>query len=188
MSSVHVITGPMFSGKTEELLRLVRRASIGGKIVQVFRPATDTRGALVESRSGAIASGLAVNSSQSILDVSIAGTVDVVAIDEAQFFDNELAQVVDELATEYGKDVLVSGLDRDFRGAGFGSMPRLLTIADYVTKLTAVCTYRLCGKDASMTQRLIAGQPARWDMEQVLIEGETLATYEARCRRHHDMS
>lgn len=182
---VHVITGPMFSGKTEALLRLVRRADIQGKNVMVFRPETDTRSQFVVSRSGVSFPGTYVKASESILDIAVAGELDVVAIDEAQFFDFQLTDVVFDLASAHRKEVLISGLDRTFRGTAFGPMAELLVEADEVTKLTAVCMYTGCRDDAPLTQRLIDGRPASIHTPTVLVGGIEDETYQARCRRHH---
>lgn len=183
---VHVIAGPMFSGKTEALLRQVRRYDIARKNVMVFRPEVDTRTGLVVSRSGAAYPGTVVNSATSVLHIAIAGLLDVVAIDEAQFFGGDLPEVVNELASDHLKHVIVSGLDRDFAGRGFGPVPDLLTIADEVTKLTAICNR--CGDEAPLTQRLIDGRAARYDDPLVVIGGIGDETYEARCRKHHEVA
>ena len=106
----------------------------------------------------------------------------VVAIDEAQFFDAELPDICEVLADE-GRSVLVSGLDRDFLGRPFGPLPRLLSLADQVTKLTAICT--VCGDDATRTQRLVAGRPAAADDPLIVVGGMHDDRYEARCRAHH---
>jgi thymidine kinase len=176
----------MFSGKTEALLRLVRRADIQSKNVMLFRPDVDTRTNYVQSRSGvAYHSHTVSRGSRSILDIAIAGMLDFVAIDEGQFFDEGLVDVVAELANDYQMHVLVSGLDRDFLGRGFGPMADLLVIADEVDKLSAVCV--VCRKDASMTQRLIDGKPATPSSPLVLVGGMGDDRYEARCRTHHEI-
>lgn len=174
---LHVICGPMFSGKTDELLRLTRRLAITGYDIVVFKPDLDTRTESVVSRSGATYEARAVAHAQGVIDLW-AGA-DVVVIDEAQFFDHALVSAVNYLLNR-GTRVIVSGLDRDFRGDGFGCMPELLVMADKVTKLTAVC-FR-CKGEASLTQRLIDGEPAHRDDPLVVIGGMGDEKYEARCR------
>ena len=179
---IHVITGCMFCGKTDEMLRLLRRYSIAGRHVVLIKPRLDTRTDhdLVVSRSGARFEAQSVDSSTEI--AAVAGQADVVAIEEAQFLDEELPEVVTALAG-IGRQVVITGLDLDFRGAPFGTMPRLLALADEVTKLTAICT--VCGSLATRTQRLINGQPAAADSPLIVIGGLGDETYEARCRLHH---
>jgi thymidine kinase len=144
--SLHVITGCMFSGKTEELLRLLRRASVGGRSVLLIRPQADTRTAaeVVESRSGARFDCTTVPGAGDIVGRVMSEAVEVVAIDEVEFFGQEVADVANRLATD-GYEVIVSGLDTDFAGRPFGALPRLLALAHSVTKLTAVCTFPGCG-------------------------------------------
>ncbi len=180
---VEVICGSMFSGKTEELIRRVRRLIIARQQVQVFKPAIDTRYSIqrVTSHNGQDFEAYAVGGAQGILD-QLADDTTVVAIDEAQFFDPAIARVV-ELLSARGMRVIVAGLDMDFRGEPFGSMPVLLSRADDVQKLHAICM--VCGEDASRTQRLVDGQPARYD-DPVIMVGAAEA-YEARCRKHHDV-
>ena len=154
---VHVICGCMFCGKTDEMLRLLRRFSIAGRQVVLVKPRLDTRTdrVTVISRSGAQHHAITVDDSSQI-ETAI-GDADIVAIEEAQFFDERLPEVVERLA-EVGKQVVVTGLDRDFRGIPFGTMPRLFALADQVTKLTAICM--VCGEQATRTQRLVAVRPA----------------------------
>ncbi len=188
--SIHVITGCMFSGKTEELLRQLRRASVGGRSVLLVRPAVDTRTSseIAESRSGTSFACTTVAAADSILGAVAASPCEVVAIDEAEMFDEELSRVVDRLALE-GYEVIVSGLDTDFAGRPFGAMPRLLAVADSVAKLTAICTFPGCGADATRTQRLVNNQPAAIDDPLIVIGGtedrREPDRYEARCRTHH---
>jgi thymidine kinase len=181
---VHVICGCMFCGKTDEMLRLLRRFSIAGRRVLLVKPRLDTRtdADLVFSRSGAQHEAVTVDSSSQI--EGVAGEADIVAIEEGQFFDEQLPDVVERLAGA-GKQVIVTGLDRDFRGIPFGAMPRLMALADQVTKLTAICV--LCGEPATRTQRLIGGQPAPFDSALIVIGGLGDETYEARCRLHHEV-
>ena len=181
---VHVICGCMFCGKTDEMLRLLRRFSIAGRRVVLVKPRLDTRTTeeRVLSRSGAEHVAHSVGSSSDI--AALAGDADIVAIEEGQFFDEELPEVVEQLA-DAGKQVLVTGLDRDFRGIPFGTMPRLMALADQVTKLTAICV--VCGEPATRTQRLIDGVPAPADSPLIVIGGMGDETYEARCRLHHEV-
>jgi thymidine kinase len=179
---VHVIAGCMFCGKTDEMLRLLRRFSIAGRQVVLVKPRLDTRTdeVTVVSRSGAQHRAVTVERSSEIEDAI--GNADIVAIEEAQFFDADLPVAVEALAAA-GKQVVVTGLDRDFRGVPFGTMPRLLALADQVTKLTAICM--VCGEPATRTQRLIDGEPAPADSPLIVIGGIGDETYEARCRLHH---
>ena len=167
----------MYSGKTDELLRLTRRLAIVGKDIVVFKPAIDTRTGAVESRSGAYYDAHEVRNAQGILDIG--WDADVIVIDEAQFFDDRLTDAVYLLLKEK-KHIIAAGLDRDFRGDGFGPVAELLVEADQVTKLTAVCFK--CKGEASLTQRLIDGRPARRDDPLVVIGGMGDERYEARCR------
>src|SRR5436190_13180559 len=155
---VHVICGCMFCGKTDEMLRLLRRFAIAGRRVVLVKPRLDTRSddATVISRSGANHPAVAVDHSSEIEGLHEVADADIVAIEEGQFFDDGLPDVVERLA-DAGKQVLVTGLDRDFRGIPFGPMPRLMALADEVTKLTAICV--VCGEQATRTQRLIDGHP-----------------------------
>jgi thymidine kinase len=179
---VHVICGCMFCGKTDEMLRLLRRFSIAGRTIVLVKPRLDTRtdDGTVNSRSGARHTAHAVDGSGQI--EALVGDADIVAIEEGQFFDEGLTAVVERLAAT-GKQVLVTGLDQDFRGIPFGPMPRLMALADQVTKLTAICV--VCGEPATRTQRLIDGQPAPSDSPLIVIGGMGDEKYEARCRLHH---
>jgi thymidine kinase len=181
---VHVICGCMFCGKTDEMLRLLRRFAIAGREVALVKPRLDTRTdeASVISRSGARHRALSVDTSDEI--EALIGRADVVAIEEGQFFDERLPDVVERLA-DGARQMIVTGLDRDFRGIPFGPMPRLMALADQVTKLTAICV--VCGEPATRTQRLIGGQPAPSDSPLIVIGGIGDETYEARCRVHHEV-
>ena len=181
---VHVICGCMFCGKTDEMLRLLRRFSIAGRTVVLVKPRLDTRtdDATVVSRSGAQHLAFSVDHSREI--EAIVGDADIVAIEEGQFFDEALPEVVGRLA-DAGKQVLVTGLDQDYRGIPFGPMPRLMALADQVTKPTAICV--VCGEPATRTQRLIDGQPAPADSPLIVIGGLGDEKYEARCRLHHEV-
>ncbi|MEW6579023.1 MAG: thymidine kinase [Chloroflexota bacterium] len=178
---VEVICGSMFSGKTEELIRRVRRATIARQMVQVFKPAIDSRYMLqrVTSHNGQDFEAIPVAEARAILDLLQPSTT-VVAIDEAQFFDAAIVTVVDQLAAR-GIRVILAGLDTDFRGEPFGAMPDLLCRADDVIKLHAICM--VCGEEATRTQRLVNGQPANYH-DPVIMVGASEA-YEARCREHH---
>ena len=181
--SVEVITGSMFCGKTEELIRRLRRAAIDRQKVQAFKPMIDVRYTLekVTSHSGFEYQALPVSSSAGVLEYLDAGTT-VVAVDEAQFFDVGIVEVVQELA-DRGLRVIVAGLDTDFRGEPFGPMPELMAKAEIVDKLHAICM--VCGEAASRTQRLVNGQPANYHDPVVIVGASEL--YEARCRKHHQV-
>ncbi len=181
---IHLITGCMFSGKTDEMLRLIRRAEIAGRRVLLVRPALDSRteAGSVESRSGVTYQARSVADSSEIPPIVTFERASVVAIDEAQFFDAGLPEIAELLAAE-GRSVLISGLDQDFLGRPFNSMPTLLALADEVSKLTAICT--VCGADATRTQRLVGGRPAAADDPLIVVGGMNDDRYEARCRSHH---
>jgi thymidine kinase len=173
----------MFSGKTEELIRRVRRAQIARQEVQVFKPAIDDRYGFetITSHNGMHTEAVPVSEARSILEL-VAPETTVVAIDEVQFFDWQIAPVVDRLA-ERGIRVVVSGLDMDFRGEPFGPMPLLMAQAEEVDKLHAICM--VCGQPATRTQRLIDGKPASYSDPVILVGAREV--YEARCRQHHEV-
>ncbi len=181
--SIEVITGSMFSGKTDELIRRLRRATIARQKVQVFKPAIDNRYVVekVTSHAGSKYDAVPIQSSQEILS-NLDPEATVVAIDEAQFFDNEIMEISQTLADK-GLRVIIAGLDTDFRGEPFGPMPILMAQAERVDKLHAICM--VCGEDASRTQRLVNGEPANYDDPVVIVGASEL--YEARCRRHHQV-
>ena len=181
--SIEVICGSMFSGKTDELIRRLVRARIAKQKVQVFKPAIDVRYAVekVTSHMGTNFDAIPVEKSTEIRGLVEKDTT-VVGIDEAQFMDGDVVHVAQELA-ERGVRVLVAGLDMDFRGEPFGPMPILMSKAERVDKLHAICM--VCGDEASRTQRLVNGKPARYD-EPVVIVGAS-EMYEARCRIHHEV-
>ena len=182
--SVEVVAGSMFSGKTEELLRRIRRAEIARKKVQLFKPTIDNRYGVVRvaSHDGiGREDAIVVCDAEDILRRLDADT-EVVAIDEIQFFDSAIADVCDHLA-DRGLRVIAAGLDQDFRGEPFGPMPLLLARAELVDKLHAICVS--CGAAASRTQRLIDGRPARYDDPVILVGGSE--SYEARCRNCHEV-
>ncbi len=178
---IELICGSMFSGKTEELIRRLRRAVIAKQQVQVFKPAIDTRyhEERVTSHNGLDFEAVPVKSAAEIMNALTDGTT-VVAIDEVQFFDGGVVQVCERLA-EQGKRVICAGLDMDFRGVPFGPMPDLLARAEMIDKLHAICV--VCGEEASRTQRLIDGHPAAFDDPVVLVGASEV--YEARCRECH---
>ncbi len=181
--SVEVICGSMFCGKTDELIRRLRRATIAKQKVQVFKPAIDDRYEVmkVASHAGSVLEAIPIRSARQILE-RIDKTTTVVGIDEAQFLDDEVIPIVDKLAGD-GIRVIVAGLDLNFKGEPFGCMPILMARAEQVDKLQAICM--VCGEPASRTQRLVNGKPARFD-DPVIIVGAS-EMYEARCREHHEV-
>lgn len=181
---VELICGSMFSGKTEELLRRVRRAEIARRHIQVFKPRLDQRyGQERMATHDGIArnDAISVESAIALLEL-VKPDSDVVAIDEIQFFDWAIADVCQDLADQ-GLQVIAAGLDQDFRGEPFGPMPLLMALAERVDKLHAICVR--CGVSASRTQRLLNGQPARYDDPVIYVGGSE--NYEARCRNCHDV-
>ena len=181
--SLTVITGSMFSGKTEELIRRARRALYARRSVQVFKHALDTRSEVTEIRShnGVPHEALAVSASEELLR-KVEATTDVVAVEEAQFFDEGIVEACRSLA-DSGYDVISTGLDMDFRGEPFGPMPALMAEADEVIKLRAICAR--CGRDASRSQRLLDGRPAPASAPTLLVGAQE--SYEARCRHCHEV-
>ena len=180
---VEVITGSMFCGKTDEMIRRLRRAEIAKQKVQVFKPAIDARYDVVKvvSHAGSRFDAIPIESSDDIR-ANLAPETTVVAIDEAQFLDQGIIELVNELA-DRGLRVIIGGLDLDFRGEPFGPMPVLISQAEQVSKLHAICM--VCGKDASRTQRLVNGSPARYDDPVVIVGADEM--YEARCRACHQV-
>jgi thymidine kinase len=181
--SLEVITGSMFCGKTDELIRRLRRATIAKQKVQVFKPAIDNRYAIekVTSHAGTEFAALPIQSAAEII-THLYQDVTVIGIDEAQFFDEEIVPIVQGLA-DRGIRVIVTGLDTDFRGEPFGPMPVLMANAEDVDKLHAICM--VCGQPASRTQRLVNGQPAHYNDPVVIVGASEM--YEARCREHHQV-
>lgn len=181
--TIEIVCGSMFSGKTEELIRLVRRAVIAKQHVQVFKPVIDNRyhAERVTSHNGADFDAHPVAAPEDILHQLKPHTT-VVAIDEVQFFQEDVVGICEQLA-EDGIRVICAGLDMDFRGVPFGPMPHLLARAEKVTKLHAICVE--CGLEASRTQRLIDGRPAALDDPVVMVGAAEV--YEARCRRCHQV-
>ncbi len=176
-----VICGSMFSGKTEELIRLVRRAMHARKRVQVFKSALDTRceTTVIRTHDDMRFNAYAVSNSKMLADMLEPG-VQVVGIEEVQFFDDGIVALCQRLADQ-GIQVFAAGLDQDFRGQPFSFMPQLLALADNVMKLHAIC--KVCGGEASRTQRLVYGKPDAWDDPTILIGADE--SYEARCRKCH---
>ncbi|WP_027723995.1 thymidine kinase [Tuberibacillus calidus] len=181
--SIECICGGMFSGKSEELIRRVRRAAYGKQKVQVFKPMIDNRYDVdsVVSHDGKSIEARPIEWSKDILNL-VEEDTDVVAIDEIQFFDDSIVTVVKILA-DRGKRVIFAGLDMDFRGEPFHPVPELMAIAESVTKLNAICV--ICGNPASRTQRLIDGKPAAYT-DPVIMVGAA-ESYEARCRDCHEV-
>ncbi len=180
---IEVISGCMFAGKTEELIRRIKTLEFAKKNVLVFKPAIDNRysNTKVVSHAGSSVESIVVPDARSILDF-VKDDTDVIAIDEIQFFDEDVLLVCDYLAKK-GKRVMCAGLDTDFRSEPFGVMPRLITDAEFVTKLTAVCMK--CGAPATRTQRLVNGKPAQFT-DPIIMVGAAEA-YEARCRHCHEV-
>ena len=180
---VEAICGSMFSGKTEEMIRRVRRARIARQQVQVFKPAIDNRYAVeeVKSHNGLGVDAIPVGSTAEML-ANLRPETEVIGIDEVQFFDEPIASVVQDLANR-GIRVIVAGLDMDFRGEPFGPVPQIMAEAEHVDKLHAICV--VCGAEASRTQRLIDGRPAAYDDPIILVGGSE--SYEARCRHCYEI-
>ena len=180
---LEVISGCMFAGKTEELIRRINVLSYAKKNIIVFKPKIDNRysDSEIVSHSGAKVPCLVVEKAQDILK-KIEADTEVVAIDEVQFFDKDIVEVCEYLADK-GIRVMVAGLDKDFRGESFGVMPELLTRAEFVTKLTAVCAK--CGDPATRTQRLVNGKPAGFEDPIVMVGADE--SYEPRCRHCHQV-
>lgn len=178
---LELICGSMFSGKSEELIRRVKRATYAKQEVKVFKPAIDNRYSeeAVVSHNGTSMTSHVISSSAEIWD-HISESTDVIAVDEVQFFDESIIDDLSLLADK-GYRVIAAGLDMDFRGEPFGVVPNLMAMAELVTKLQAVCS--VCGSPASRTQRLIDGQPASYDDPVILVGASE--SYEARCRHHH---
>ena len=181
---VEVITGSMFSGKSEELIRRVRRALIARRRVQVFKSALDDRYSGVErisSHAGSDVDAVPVRYSTEVA-ARVHPDTQVIAVDEVQFLDDGIVDVISVLA-DRGARVIVAGIDMDFRGEPFGPMPRILTMAETVDKLHAICV--VCGGAASRNQRLVDGEPAPYESPVVQVGGAE--SYEARCRRCHQV-
>lgn len=178
---IEVICGPMFAGKSEELIRRVKTLSYAHQKIIAFKPAIDNRydKTAIASHDGEKYQAYAIKEAKDIYNY-LSDDVQVVAIDEVQFFGKEVIKICIDLA-DRGIRVICAGLDMDFRGEPFGPMPELLSRAEFVTKLTAACT--ICGCAATRTQRLIDGEPCDYNSPIILVGAKD--SYEARCRKHH---
>ncbi|WP_243094236.1 thymidine kinase [Thermus thalpophilus] len=180
---IEVIAGPMFSGKSEELIRRVRRALIARQKVLVFKPRLDNRyhASHVVSHDGERVEAIPVERAAE-MEAHLAPLPQVVAVDEVQFLDRGFLDLAERLA-QAGVRVIAAGLDLDFRGEPFGIMPELLARAEFVEKLTAICPR--CGAPATRTQRLVDGKPARYTDPVILVGA--MERYEPRCRACHQV-
>ena len=180
---IEVICGCMFAGKTEELIRRINVLSYARKNILVFKPKIDDRYSTTEiaSHAGSKVPCIVISEAKEILD-HVNYDTDVVAIDEVQFFDEDVVDICEYLA-DSGLRVMVAGLEKDFRGEPFGVLPDLLTRAEFVTKLTAVCAK--CGAPDTRTQRIINGKPASFNDPIVLVGAKE--AYEPRCRHCHEI-
>ena len=178
---IEVVIGPMYSGKSEELIRRLKRAKIAKQNVIVFKPGIDDRYSKddVVSHSGYAINAVAIQKSSQIYDY-IQNDTQVVGIGEVQFFDDEIVDIAIDLANK-GIRVIAAGLDMDFKGEPFGPTPRLLAVAEFVDKIQAICS--VCGQPATRSQRLIDGKPAKYDAP--IIQVGAVESYEARCRKCH---
>lgn len=183
---IEVICGSMFAGKTEELIRRIKRIHYANKDAVVFKPVIDNRYSADEvvSHSMQKISSYPVNNTKEAREIIEKRNKlpYAVAFDEAQFFDSELIRLAEDLANK-GVRVIIAGLDLDFRGEPFGIMPELLARAEYITKLHAIC--QICGEPATRTQRIIDGKPAHYNDPTILVSASE--KYEARCRHHHEV-
>ena len=177
--SLEIICGSMFSGKSDELIRRLKRCEYAKLNIQVFKHNLDNRVTIehVRAHNGSMIKAIAISKIELLLE-SITQDTEVIGIDEIQFFDKNIIEIILKLVKN-GKRVIGAGLDLDFRGIPFGSIPELMAIADKVTKLKAICME--CGEDSHYTQRLVNGRPARNDDPIVLIGAEDC--YQARCRK-----
>ena len=181
---IEIIAGVMFSGKSEELIRRVRRAIIARRAVQVFKSHLDDRYAglfRISTHDGITVDAQPVDSAREIMEATRPDT-EVLAVDEAQFLDPGIVKVASTLANR-GVRVILAGTDTDFRGEPFGAMPELMAVAERVDKLHAICIK--CGELASRNQRLIDGRPAVYDSPTIMVGGSE--SYEARCRHCHEV-
>lgn len=176
---LEVICGPMFAGKSEEFIRRLRRADIANLKTLIFKPVIDTRADdEVTSHNGNRMKAIPLTDVKEILTFPDLASYDVIAIDEAQFFSDDIVNVIRELIA-MNKRVIIAGLDLDYRSEPFGPMPQILALADSVTKLQAICV--VCGDDACRSQRIINGNPARYDDPIIMVGAEE--SYQARCKR-----
>ena len=180
---IEVISGCMFAGKTEELIRRIKTLQYGKKKIKVFKPRIDNRYAIDEiaSHSGYKVSCICIDKATDILKY-LEDDIDVICVDEVQFLEKEIVDICDALADK-GVRVIVAGLDRDFKGNAFGSMPELLIRAEFVTKLSAVCNK--CVSPATRTQRIVNGLPASYNDPIILVGA--IESYEPRCRHCHEV-
>ncbi|CEH32674.1 thymidine kinase [Romboutsia lituseburensis] len=178
---IEVVIGPMYSGKSEELIRRIKRAEIAKQNIVVFKPRIDDRYSKedVVSHSGDSVGAIPINKANEIYNY-IDEKTQVVGIDEVQFFDEEIINIAINLADK-GIRVIAAGLDMDFKGEPFGPTPKLLAVAEFVDKIQAICS--VCGQPATRSQRLINGEPARYD--DPIIQVGAVESYEARCRKCH---
>ncbi|WP_314989056.1 thymidine kinase [uncultured Gemella sp.] len=181
---IECICGSMFSGKSEELLRRIKRGVIAKQKVLLFKPSIDNRYKenMVSTHNGNSYESVNIDKAEQIYDYIIDKKYDIIGIDEVQFFDEKIVEVINKLADD-GIRVIVAGLDMDFKAEPFHPMPEIMAVSEMVTKLHAVCNK--CGKEASRSQRLIDGEPARYDDPIVVIGASE--SYEARCRHCHEI-
>ena len=181
---IECICGSMFSGKSEELLRRIKRGVIAKQKVLLFKPSIDNRYEenMVSTHNGNSYESVNIDKAEQIYDYIIDKKYDIIGIDEVQFFDDKIVEVINKLADD-GIRVIVAGLDMDFKAEPFHPMPEIMAVSEMVTKLHAVCNK--CGKEASRSQRLIDGEPARYDDPIVVIGASE--SYEARCRHCHEI-
>lgn len=181
---IECICGSMFSGKSEELLRRIKRGVIAKQKVLLFKPSIDNRydENRVSTHNGNSYDSISIEKSSDILNFVKDTKYDIIGIDEIQFFDNNIVKIINKLADD-GIRVIVAGLDMDFKAEPFHPMPEIMAISEMVTKLHAVCNK--CGKEASRSQRLINGKPAKYDDPIVVIGASE--SYEARCRHCHEI-
>ena len=181
---IECICGSMFSGKSEELLRRIKRGVIAKQKVLLFKPSIDNRydENRVSTQNGNSYDSISIEKSSDILNFVKDTKYDIIGIDEIQFFDNDIVKIINKLADD-GIRVIVAGLDMDFKAEPFHPMPEIMAISEMVTKLHAVCNK--CGKEASRSQRLINGKPAKYDDPVVVIGASE--SYEARCRHCHEI-
>ena len=181
---IECICGSMFSGKSEELLRRIKRGVIAKQKVLLFKPSIDNRydENRVSTHNGNSYDSISIEKSSDILNFVKDTKYDIIGIDEIQFFDNDIVKIINKLADD-GIRVIVAGLDMDFKAEPFHPMPEIMAISEMATKLHAVCNK--CGKEASRSQRLINGKPAKYDDPVVVIGASE--SYEARCRHCHEI-
>lgn len=181
---IECICGSMFSGKSEELLRRIKRGVIAKQKVLLFKPSIDNRYEenMVSTHNGNSYESVNIDKAEQIYDYIIDKKYDIIGIDEVQFFDEKIVELINKLADD-GIRVIVAGLDMDFKAEPFHPMPEIMAVSEMVTKLHAVCNK--CGKEASRSQRLIDGEPARYDDPIVVIGASE--SYEARCRHCHEI-